>query len=142
MLQPDKVKWRKQQKGRVRGMATRGCNLEYGDYGLQGIEHGWITGRQIEACRVAITRIMKRGGKLWIRIFPHKPVTKKPVEVRMGKGKGTVEVWVAPVRRGKMLFEIEGVPENEALEVLKNVSNKLPVKTKIVKREEYRASKI
>lgn len=141
MLQPEKTKWRKMQKGRVRGVATRGCNLSYGDFGLQGLEHGWITARQIEACRVAITRCLKRGGKMWIRIFPDKPVSKKPVEVRMGRGKGAVEMWVAPVKRGRMLFEIEGVPEAEAREVLTIAAHKLPVKTKLVTREGFRDSR-
>ncbi|PIR17297.1 MAG: 50S ribosomal protein L16 [Deltaproteobacteria bacterium CG11_big_fil_rev_8_21_14_0_20_49_13] len=135
MLQPAKTKWRKQQKGRVRGVAVRGVNLAFGDFGLQGLEHGWITARQIEACRVAITRSLKRGGKMWIRIFPHKPISKKPVEVRMGRGKGAVELWVATVRRGRMLFEIEGLPEAEAKEVLNVAAHKLPIKTKVVARE-------
>ena len=138
MLQPLKTKWRKQQKGRVRGVALRGCDLSFGDFGLQGLEHGWITARQIESCRVALTRALKRGGKMWIRIFPDKPISKKPVEVRMGKGKGMVELWVAPVKRGRMLFEIEGVPEAEALEVMNLAAHKLPVRTKIVRREGLR----
>jgi large subunit ribosomal protein L16 len=129
------------QKGRVRGVATRGCNLSFGDYGLQGLEHGWITARQIEACRVAITRALKKGGKLWIRIFPDKPVSKKPVEVRMGRGKGAVELWVAPVKRGRMLFEIEGVIHEEAMEVMNIAAHKLPVKTKIVMREGLREAR-
>jgi large subunit ribosomal protein L16 len=135
MLQPEKTKWRKVQKGRVRGVALRGCNLAFGDYGLQGLEHGWITARQIEACRVAITRALKKGGKMWIRIFPDKPVSKKPVEVRMGRGKGAVELWVAPVKRGRVLFEIEGVADADAREVLMICSHKLPVKSKIITRE-------
>ena len=142
MLAPRKIKHRKQHKGRMKGTANRGDSVCFGHFGLKAMECGWISSRQIEAVRIAISRKVRKHGKMWIRIFPDKPITKKPAETRMGKGKGTVEVWVAPVRRGKMLFEIEGVPENEALEVLKNVSNKLPVKTKIVKREEYRASKI
>ncbi len=142
MLMPEKTKWRKVQKGRVRGVATRGCDLCYGDYGLQGLEHGWITARQIEACRVAITRSLKKGGKMWIRIFPHKPVSKKPVEVRMGRGKGAVEFWVAPVKRGRMLFEIEGVTREEAMEVLKTAGHKLPVTTKIVCRDTTRDARM
>lgn len=142
MLQPAKTEWHKMQKGRVRGVANRGCDLSFGDFGLQGTEHGWITARQIEACRVAITRALKRGGKMWIRIFPDKPVSKKPVETRMGRGKGAVELWVAPVKRGRMLFEIEGVPEAEAIEVLTNASHKLPVKTKLVRRDNTRAARI
>lgn len=142
MLQPDKTKWRKQQKMRVRGVASNGFNLEFGDYGLQGLEHGWVTARQIEACRVAITRILKHGGKMWIRIFPDKPISKKPVETRMGKGKGAVELWVAPVRRGRMLFEIEGVPEADAKEVLTIAAHKLPVKTRIIRRGEVREARL
>jgi large subunit ribosomal protein L16 len=141
MLQPEKTKWRKVQKGRVRGVACRGCNLSFGDYGLQGLEHGWITARQIEACRVAITRALKKGGKMWIRIFPHKPVSKKPVEVRMGKGKGAVELWVAPVQRGRVLFEVEGLTPEEANEVLMISAHKLPIKTKIITREAAREAR-
>lgn len=142
MLQPAKTKWHKMQKGRVRGVANRGCDLSFGDFGLQGLEHGWITARQIEACRVAITRALKKGGKMWIRIFPDKPVSKKPVEVRMGHGKGAVEFWVAPVKRGRMLFEIEGISEAEAITVLTNAGHKLPVTTKIVRRETTREARI
>lgn len=141
MLQPEKTKWRKVQKGRVYGVALRGCNLSFGDYGLQGLEHGWITSRQIEACRVAITRALKRGGKMWIRIFPDKPITKKPVETRMGHGKGAVELWVAPVRRGRVLFELEGLPPAEAVEILRIASHKLPVKTKIITRDSAREAR-
>lgn len=141
MLQPEKTKWRKQQKGRVRGVAYRGCDLAFGDYGLQGLEHGWITARQIEACRVAITRALKRGGKMWIRVFPDKPVSKKPVEVRMGRGKGAVELWVAPVKRGRVLFEVEGIPPAEAIEVLTVAGHKLPVTTKIISREKTREAR-
>ena len=141
MLQPAKTKWRKVQKGRVRGVACRGCNLSFGDFGLQGLEHGWITARQIEACRVAITRSLKKGGKMWIRIFPHKPISKKPVEVRMGKGKGAVELWVAPVQRGRVLFELEGLTAAEANEVLRITSHKLPIKTKIISREHTREAR-
>jgi large subunit ribosomal protein L16 len=112
MLAPKRVKYRKQQKGRMRGMATRGNTVAFGDYGLQTTEPGWITNRQIEAARVAMTRHIKRGGKVWIRIFPDKPVTKKPAETRMGKGKGNPEMWVAVVKPGRVMFEIEGVPES------------------------------
>ncbi|MBI2342661.1 MAG: 50S ribosomal protein L16 [Deltaproteobacteria bacterium] len=141
MLQPEKTKWRKVQKGRVRGVAYRGCNLAYGDWGLQGLEHGWITARQIEACRVAITRVMKSGGKMWIRIFPDKPVSKKPVETRMGRGKGAVELWVACVKRGRMLFEVEGISEADAREVLNTAAHKLPVKTKLISRATTREAR-
>ena len=142
MLQPDKTKWRKCQKGRVRGVAARGFNLAFGDYGLQGLEHGWITARQIEACRVAITRALKKGGKMWIRIFPHKPISKKPVEVRMGRGKGAVELWVATVQRGRVLFEVEGVADADAREVLTTAAHKLPIKTKLITRETTREARI
>lgn len=138
MLQPEKTKWHKQQKLRVRGVAYRGSNLAFGDFGLQGLEHGWITARQIEASRVAITRVLKHGGKMWIRIFPDKPVSKKPAETRMGRGKGAVENWVAPVKRGRMLFEMEGTTEAEAMEVLTACKHKLPIKTRIVRRETFR----
>lgn len=141
MLQPEKTKWRKCQKGRNRGVAWRGCDLSFGDFGLQGLEHGYVTARQIEACRVAITRILKRGGKMWIRIFPDRPVTKKPIETRMGRGKGTVEFWVAPVRIGRMLFEVEGVLEADAREVLMIAAHKLPVKTRIVSRSDFREAR-
>ncbi len=137
MLMPKKVKYRKQQKGRIKGIATRGNTLNFGSYGLQALEHGKITQRQIEAARIAITRHAKRGGKIWIRIFPHKPVTKKPLETRMGKGKGNVEYWVAPVKRGTVLYEIDGVPKEVALEALRLASHKLPIKTKIITREDY-----
>src|SRR3989338_571044 len=142
MLQPKKTKFRKQQKGRVRGYATRGCNLSFGDFGLQSLDHGWITSKQIEAARMAISRHVKRGGKLFCRIFPDKPITKKPLEVRMGKGKGNPEEWVAAVKRGRMLYEMEGVPRDLAKEALRLASHKLPVKTQIVIREEgYREAK-
>jgi large subunit ribosomal protein L16 len=137
MLQPAKMKWRKKQKGRNRGIARRGCNLSFGDYGIMAVTHGFITSRQIEAARVAISRHMKRGGKMWVRIFPDKPITKKPAEVRMGKGKGATEAWVAPVKRGRMLFEVEGVRPEIAKEALIIASHKLPVKTKFVDREGY-----
>lgn len=136
MLMPKKVKYRKQQRGRLDGKAKGGWYLAFGDYGLKALESAWITSNQIEACRVAITRALKKGGKLWIRIFPDKPVTARPPETRMGKGKGNVEKWVAVVKRGKILFEIAGVKEEDALEVLKLAQYKLPIKTRIVKRSE------
>ncbi|MBN1282405.1 MAG: 50S ribosomal protein L16 [Proteobacteria bacterium] len=141
MLQPQKTKYRKQQKGRLRGVAWRGCNLSFGDYGLQSLTHGWVTSRQIEAARMAMSRATKRGGKLWVRIFPDKPITKKPAETRMGKGKGSPEEWVVPVKRGRMLYEIKGVTADIARESLRLASHKLPLKTKIVEREVYRESK-
>jgi len=134
MLMPSKVKYRKQQRGRRRGKAWRGSDLSFGDFGLKVLEAGWISDRQIEASRVAIMRFIKRGGKLWIRIFPDKPVTKKPAETRMGKGKGAPEFWVAVVKPGRMLFEMEGVPEAEAREALRLASHKLPLPTKFVAR--------
>lgn len=136
MLMPRKVKYRKQQRGRLDGKAKGGWYLAFGDYGLKALESAWITSNQIEACRVAITRALKKGGKLWIRIFPDKPVTARPPETRMGKGKGNVEKWVAVVKRGKILFEIAGVKEEDALEALKLAQYKLPIKTRIVKRSE------
>lgn len=138
MLQPEKTKWRKKQKGRNRGLALRGCNLAFGDYGVLALSSGMITSRQIEAARVAISRHMKKGGKMWVRIFPDKPITKKPAETRMGKGKGAVEAWVAPVKRGRMLFEIEGVTAGVAREALTIASHKLSVRTKFIEREGYR----
>ena len=135
MLAPKRVKYRKQQKGRMRGMATRGNTVAFGDYGLQTTEPGWITNRQIEAARVALTRHIKRGGKVWIRIFPDKPVTKKPAETRMGKGKGNPELWVAVVKPGRVMFEIEGVPETLARQAFALAAAKLPVKCKILVRE-------
>jgi large subunit ribosomal protein L16 len=141
MLQPAKTKFRKQQKGRTRGVARKGCNLAFGDFGLQTVEHGHITSRQIEAARMAMSRTAKRGGKLWVRIFPDKPISKKPLETRMGKGKGTPEEWVAPVKSGRMLYEIHGVDRETAVESLRLASYKLPVRTKIVVREEYREAK-
>ena len=134
MLMPSKVKYRKQQRGRRCGKAWRGSSLSFGDYGLKVMEAGWITGRQIEASRVAIMRFIKRGGKLWIRIFPDKPVTKKPAETRMGKGKGAPEFWVAVVKPGRILFEMEGVTEAEAREALRLASHKLPLPTQFVAR--------
>lgn len=135
MLQPKRVKYRKRQKGRLRGLAMRGNSISFGDYGLQAVEKGWITNRQIEAARVAMTRHIKRGGKVWIRIFPDRPVTRKPAETRMGKGKGTPEGWVAPVKAGRMLFELEGVPQPVARRAMELAAAKLPVKTKFIVRE-------
>jgi len=136
MLAPKRVKFRKQMKGRMRGVATRGQTVAFGHFGLQALEAGWVTNRQIEAARVAMTRSMKRGGKLWIRLFPDKPITKKPAETRMGKGKGNPEGWVCPVKIGRMLFEIEGIEEVAAKKALALASAKLPIKTRFVKREE------
>jgi large subunit ribosomal protein L16 len=135
MLAPKRVKFRKQMKGRMRGVATRGQTLAFGHFGLQALEAGWITNRQIEASRVAMTRSMKRGGKLWIRLFPDKPITKKPAETRMGKGKGNPEGWVCPVKIGRMLFEIEGIEEALAKKALALASAKLPIQTRFVVRE-------
>jgi len=134
MLQPKKVKYRKQQKGRMKGEAQRGNYVAFGDFGLKAMEQGWITDRQIEAARIAMTRHVKRGGKIWIRVFPDKPVTKKPAETRMGKGKGSPEGWVAVVRPGRVLYEIEGVKEDVAQEAFRLAAHKLPIKTKFVKR--------
>ena len=134
MLQPKKVKHRKQQRGRMRGKAKGGTDIAFGDYGLVATEPGWITNRQIEAARVAMTRHIRRGGKVWITIFPDKPVTKKPAEVRMGSGKGNPEVWVAVVKPGRVMFELSGVPEPVAREAIKRAAHKLPVKTKFVTR--------
>jgi large subunit ribosomal protein L16 len=132
MLAPKRVKFRKQQKGRTRGLATRGNTVAFGDFGLQTTEPGWVTNRQIEAARVALTRHIKRGGKVWIRIFPDKPVTKKPAETRMGKGKGNPELWVAVVKPGRVMFEIEGVTPEIAKRAFDLAAAKLPVKCKIV----------
>ena len=134
MLMPSKVKYRKQQGGRRRGKAWRGSELSFGVFGLKALEPGWITDRQIEASRIAITRFIKRGGKLWIRIFPDKPITKKPAETRMGKGKGAPELWVAVVKPGRILFEMEGVPETEARQAMRLASHKLPLPTRFVAR--------
>ena len=136
MLLPKRVKFRKQQRGRRRGLATRGSTLHYGEYGLKALEPAWITNRQIEAARVALTRHVKRGGKIWIRVFPDKPVTEKPAETRMGKGKGSPEHWVAVVKPGRILFEIEGVKPDLAKEALRLAACKLPIKTKFVSRED------
>jgi large subunit ribosomal protein L16 len=134
MLMPKKVKFRKQQRGRMRGMAYRGSSVDFGEYGLKAMVCGYITNRQIEAARIAMTRYIKRGGKIWIRIFPDKPVTKKPAEVRMGSGKGAPEGWVAVIRPGKILFEMEGVPLETAQEAMRLAAAKLPLKTKLVLR--------
>jgi large subunit ribosomal protein L16 len=136
MLQPKKVKYRKMFKGRNRGAAQRGNVLSFGDYGLQAIGSGFITARQIEAARIAMTRHVKRGGKIWIRIFPDKPVTRKPAETRMGKGKGGLDGWVAPVKRGRMLYEMEGVDPVVAREAMRLAAHKLCVPTRFVEREE------
>ena len=134
-LLPKRTKYRKQQKGRNRGKATRGNTVNEGEYGLQATTAGWIKSNQIEAARVALTRYIKRGGKVWIKIFPDKPVTKKPAETRMGKGKGAPEYWVALVKPGRVMFELAGVPEEIAREAMRLAANKLPVKTKFVVRE-------
>lgn len=137
MLVPRRVKHRKVMKGRMKGKAHRGSELSFGDYGLKAMECGWITNRQIEAARVAIMRKVKRGGKMWIKIFPDKPITKKPPETRMGGGKGNPESWVAVVKPGRILFEIEGVTEELARDAFRNAGHKLPVKTKFVSRETF-----
>ena len=134
-LMPKRTKYRKQQKGRVRGKATRGNVVSYGEYGLQAQEAAFITSNQIEAARIAMTRYIKRGGKVWIKIFPDKPITKKPAETRMGKGKGAVEYWVAVVKPGRVMFEIAGVPEDLAREALRLAANKLSVKCKFIAKE-------
>ena len=136
MLMPKRVKHRKQQRGRMKGKAQRGNFLAYGEYGLVAQQPGWITGNQIEAARVAMTRYTKRGGNVWIKIFPDKPVTEKPAETRMGSGKGTPEYWVAVVKPGRVLFEIAGVPEAEAKEALRLAQHKLPLRCKIIRKEE------
>jgi large subunit ribosomal protein L16 len=136
MLSPKKVKFRKQQRGRMRGLSKRGATLNYGDFGLQAVECGAISSKQIEAARIAMTRHVKRGGKLWIRIFPDKPFTKKPAEVRMGKGKGAPEGWVAVIRPGRILYEMEGISKELAAEALRLASHKLPIKTRFIERSE------
>ncbi len=136
MMMPKKVKYRKQQRGRMAGKAWRGSSVSFGDYGLKALSCGWITDRQIEAARVAMTRSIKRGGKVWIRLFPDKPITKKPAETRMGKGKGAPEQWVAVVRPGKVLFEMEGVAPEVALAAMRLAAHKLPIRTRIVTREQ------
>jgi large subunit ribosomal protein L16 len=135
MLMPKRVKYRKAQRGRMKGIATRGSTLAFGDFGLKALEPGWVTNRQIEAARVALTRSLKRGGKVWIRVFPDKPVTKKPAETRMGKGKGAPDHWVAVVKPGKILFEMEGVSPADAAEAMRLASHKLPLRTTFVQRE-------
>jgi len=137
MLQPKRVKFRKKQKGRVKGIAQRGHQIAFGSFAIKSLEAGWITSRQIEAARIAVTRYMKREGQVWIRIFPDKPVTKKPAEVRMGKGKGAPEYWVACVKPGTILFESGGVPLDVAQEAMRLAAQKLPVKTKFVVRRDY-----
>ncbi|MBN1573430.1 MAG: 50S ribosomal protein L16 [Deltaproteobacteria bacterium] len=134
MLSPKKVKYRKMQKGRMRGVRISGSSLNFGDYGLQALTSGWVSARQIEAARIAMTRYVKRGGKIWIRVFPDKPITKKPAETRMGKGKGNVEGWVAVVRPGRIMYEMEGVREEQAREAFRLASHKLSVRTRFVKR--------
>lgn len=136
MLMPKRTKFRKVQRGRMKGAASRGNKVSYGEFGIQAMEPGWITGNQIEAARIAMTRYIKRGGKVWIKIFPDKPVTEKPAETRMGSGKGSPEYWVAVVKPGRVLFEIAGVPEDVAREALRLASHKLPLKTKILVRED------
>jgi len=135
---PKRVKYRKQQRGRMKGRAKGGTTLAFGDYGLQALEPAWITAQQIEAARIAITRSIKKGGRIWVRIFPDKPVTKKPAETRMGKGKGNVDHWVAVVKPGRILFEITGVSKEEAEEILRQADAKLPIHTRIVSRESLR----
>ncbi len=137
MLQPKKTKYRKQQKGRVKGLAHKGSKISFGTFGIKTLETAWITSRQIEAARIAMTRYMKREGKVWIRIFPDKPVTKKPLEVRMGKGKGGLSHYVATIKPGRVLFELDGVPREVAEEALRLAAQKLPVKTKFVVRTDY-----
>lgn len=140
MLQPKRTKFRRVQKGRNRGLAHRGSTISFGSFGLKSLEAGWITSRQIEASRIAVTRYMKREGKVWIRIFPDKPVTSKPAEVRMGKGKGAPEYWMCPVKAGRILFEAEGVPVEVAKEALRLAAQKLPICTKFVIRRDYEAT--
>ncbi len=138
MLQPARLKYRKVQKGRVRGMATRGTELSFGDLGLQALERGLVTSRQIEAGRLAMARFIKKGGKFWIRIFPDKPITKKPAETRMGKGKGNVEGWGAVIKPGRVMFEIEGLEESQARQALKLCADKLSVATQLITREKFK----
>lgn len=136
MLLPKRVKWRKQMRGRMTGRANKGNYIAYGEYALEALEPAWVTNRQIEAARIAMTRYIKRGGQVWIRIFPDKPVTAKPAETRMGSGKGSPEYWVAVVKPGRIMFELAGVSEEIAREALRLAAHKLPIKTKILKREE------
>ena len=137
MLMPKRVKYRKSQRGRRKGKTKRGANVAFGDFGLKALEPAWITARQIEACRVALSRKMKRDGRVWIRIFPDKPVSKKPLETRMGKGKGAPEFWVAVVKPGRIMFEVSGVSRELATEALQLCSHKLPIKTKVVARPDF-----
>ncbi len=139
MLMPSKVKFRKQQRGRMRGKAQRGSDLSFGDFGLQSLDPGWVTARQIEAARIAMTRHIKRGGKIWIRVFPDKPITKKPAETRMGKGKGAPEGWVAVVKPGRILFEMEGVDDPTAKAAMKLAADKIGIRTRFVARHEAKA---
>ena len=134
MLMPKRVKYRKAQRGRIKGKAQRGSSLAFGDYGLKALEPGWVSNRQIEAARVALTRSLKRGGKIWIRVFPDKPVTKKPAETRMGKGKGNPEFWVAVVKQGRILYEMEGVPADVAREAFRTAAQKIGIATKFITR--------
>lgn len=136
MLAPKRVKYRKCQKGRMKGTAYRGSKISFGDYGLKALECGWLTSRQIEAARIAINRYIKRGGKVWIRIFPDKPITKKPAETRMGKGKGSPEGWVAVIKPGRIIYEVKGVPEEVAKEAFRLASHKLPIATRFVTRQD------
>ncbi len=136
MLMPKRSKFRRHQRGRMKGISKGGTEIDFGEYGLQALEPSWVTSQQIEAARIAMTRYVKRGGKIWIKIFPHKPVTEKPAETRMGKGKGSPEYWVAVVKPGRVMFELAGVPEDTARESMRLASHKLPVKCKFVKREE------
>ncbi|HRN40902.1 MAG: 50S ribosomal protein L16 [Flavobacteriales bacterium] len=137
MLQPKRTKFRKMQKGRMKGNAQRGHEIAFGSFAIKSLEECWMTARQIEAARIAVTRYMKREGQIWIRVFPDKPVTKKPAEVRMGKGKGSPELWVAPIRPGRIIFEADGVPLEIAKEALRLAAQKLPVKTKFITRRDY-----
>jgi large subunit ribosomal protein L16 len=140
MLMPKRVKYRKAQRGRMRGVATRGATVAFGDFGLKALEPAWITAKQIEAARIALTRMMKREGKVWIRLFPDKPVTKKPAETRMGKGKGAPEMWVAVVKPGRVMFEVGGIRPEMAEEALRLAAHKLPIRTKFITRTDYRAA--
>jgi large subunit ribosomal protein L16 len=137
MMMPKRIKYRKQQRGRRKGRASCANKLDFGEFGLQALEPAWVTARQIEASRVAITKFLKKSGKVWVRLFPDKPVSKKPAETRMGKGKGAPEFWVAVAKPGRVMFELEGLPEVEAREALRLAASKLPLKTKVLKREEF-----
>lgn len=142
MLMPKRTKFRKVQRGRMKGAASRGNKVSYGEFGIQAMEPGWITGNQIEAARIAMTRYTKRSGQVWIKIFPDKPVTQKPAETRMGSGKGSPEYWVAVVKPGRVMFELGGIPEATAKEALRLAANKLPIKCKFVTKEETEASEV